>query len=858
MYEIWEKFDFKARAYGVKITIAGSMPIPGQIRVQLKAGAGSFVENDDALKVFWCVKTNDSESQPSRVGFDWKDMESIAAFSPSTNTITANVSEIFLIDPSTVGTTSMATAISDVCQRKAFYANGRYWVFFSDGTNMVYSTSTDGTTWTTGSQSPIRACSNGSQFSVFFDGTYVHYAWADDSANPMVYRRGTPNSDGSITWSTTSEQTAYLSDSTHHPAYPFVSVDSDGYPWIGFSLYWYGHRSYVTKSSMNNGTWSTPSGFPYELTNTISGYNRVTIVPLTNSKVYALYTGTGAYVYGKLWTGSWGSQEQASTGTIQSGSSYSAVASNDDVHLVYLTSSNIKYRKRVYGTGWQSEVTVQGSVTTTSAPTLSINTLTGNLYCFWAGSPTSNHIYYKSCVGGTWDTNPTDWINEATDSLTANNRLTCFYSSYGGKIALVYMTKTSSPYNVRFNCLNVLTSTVSSAIYQPFQRKSFYANGRFWIFYSDGTNMKFSSSTDGSAWDTPTTINTGITIDNGEKFSVWFDGNYVHYACCAESANTDIFYRRGTPNSDGTITWSDQQTAVAGISSPSTTYYTPCIAVDSSGYPWIGYKKDDGTKRPMVTKSTKTDGTWTTDTTNGFPKDLTGWDLTYGFVVPVPLTGGKMACIYTSYNQRIRLKSWSGSAWNNEWKTASTDTISNYFGISAVAQGDTVYMVFLTGAYRIRYTSYTYDSNWSSSVLVQDSVTSSSSPVLSINNVNNDLYCFWAGSPTSNHIYYKRCVGGTWDSSPTDWITETTDGLTANDLLTCFYSSYGYKIGLVYMTKTSSPYNIRFNYLSMPVVPEYPYGLIIALLICFPIYIIARHSRIDKLARTVHTSPKDL
>ncbi|MBO3803988.1 MAG: hypothetical protein JTT11_09010 [Candidatus Brockarchaeota archaeon] len=365
--------------------------------------------------------------------------------------------------------------------------------------------------------------------------------------------------------------------------------------------------------------------------------------------------------------------------------------------------------------------------------------------------------------------------------------------------------------------------TTDDATIWSFQRKSFYANGRFWVFYCDGSNMAFKTSTDGTSWSSKTTIRSCTAAD---QFSIWFDGTYFHYAYCAGGS---IYYRRGTPESDGTVTWSaGEQTAISG------TNYLPCIAVDSNGYPWIGYHQN---KRPMVAKSSKNDGTWATQ----FTQDLTDWDMTYAIVVPVPLTNGKMACIYTSYNQRIRLKSWSGSAWNNEWRTASADVcVYQNSGISAVAQGDTVHVVFLTGSYAIKYTSYTYDSNWSSSVTVQSSVTSTSTPVLSIDTVNNNLYCFWAGSPTADHVYYKKRVGGTWDSSPTDWINEATDHLTGNSALTCFYSSYSYKIGLVYMTKTSSPYNVRFEFLTMPVVPEYPFGPFLILLVCFFIYLIAR------------------
>jgi len=107
--------------------------------------------------------------------------------------------------PITVGTSTVSNATLFDYERKSFYANGRYWVFYVDGTNMVYSTSTDGTSWTVGPQSPIRGgdWGGGNFFSIYFDGTYVHYVFGYYNVlnYPLLYRRGTPNSDGTITWS---------------------------------------------------------------------------------------------------------------------------------------------------------------------------------------------------------------------------------------------------------------------------------------------------------------------------------------------------------------------------------------------------------------------------------------------------------------------------------------------------------------------------------------------------------------------------------------------------------------------------------------------------------------------------------
>ena len=370
----------------------------------------------------------------------------------------------YLIDPSTVGTSTATTATSDSFQRKSFYANGRFWVFYSDGTNMVYYTSTDGSTWAAGGSSPIRASTSGEKFSIWFDGTYLHYAYA--SASSIYYRRGMPNSDGTITWSAVEQTVSTTYDTSYTP---MISVDSNGYVWIGYRDYDSNtliYLPYVIKSGNNDGTWgTTPSGFPYQLSTTSSSGWRVSIVPLTAGKMLVVYARSTATVRAKKWDGSAWGVEVATTSAIFLSPYYSAVAQGDDVHLTFLKSTgyDILYVKYTYSTNsFGTETTLQATATSYSAPVLSIDTATNNLYVFWAGYPTANHIYYRKYTASTstWET-AVDWITET--ALTSNNRLTCFYKDYGSKMGLVYMTGTTSPYNVRFA---FLTST------QQYQRSA--------------------------------------------------------------------------------------------------------------------------------------------------------------------------------------------------------------------------------------------------------------------------------------------------------------------------------------------------------------------------------------------------
>ena len=228
------------------------------------------------------------------IGFDWDDVyQSLGDITSTATTDVANgkKADIYFsigsvnsgrsvtVDPSTIGTSSSSNAPYRSFQRKSFYANGLFWVFYSDGTNMVYRTSSDGSTWS--SASTVRASGDGTQFSTYFDGTYISYAMLPtySGSDTIYYRRGAPNSDGTITWSA-SEQTVGTSSYTTAVS---IGVDSSGYPYIAYRAQ-SPRYCFVTKSSTNNGAWTTASGYPLQLT-TVAGYWATIVVPLTNNKM---------------------------------------------------------------------------------------------------------------------------------------------------------------------------------------------------------------------------------------------------------------------------------------------------------------------------------------------------------------------------------------------------------------------------------------------------------------------------------------------------------------------------------------------------------------------------------------------
>jgi len=346
--------------------------------------------------------------------------------------------------PTTIGTITSQLGTRLPSQRCQFHAQGLFWCFYSDGTNIIYRVSPDGENWS----SPITICEGefGAYFSLVLEdaGDYFHYIRNSDDTTALYYRKGQLNSIGIITWSAAEQTVLSVSQCTDS----HICLDSDGYPWIIYAAGGVGvYHPTVTASTTKNGTWTTKGGYPLELHNVA---NISTIISLENGRLYAAFHSEGVqrYIYGKLYDGSnWGALEQCSTTTAQSTyyAMFCAISIGDNVHLVFLSSGdNIVYVKRTYGVGWGAEETVQAGVSNRSAPVISHYET--RLYVAWCNS---DHVYYKS-KSGTWGA-LVDWIDESVDTFPIDDTLTTYLKAYDVKIGFIYETKAGSPYNIRFN-----------------------------------------------------------------------------------------------------------------------------------------------------------------------------------------------------------------------------------------------------------------------------------------------------------------------------------------------------------------------------------------------------------------------
>ena len=116
------------------------------------------------------------------------------------------------------------------------------------------------------------------------------------------------------------------------------------------------------------------------------------------------------------------------------------------------------------------------------------------------------------------------------------------------------------------------------------QQKVVYANGRYWAFIFCGivvNGICEYSSTNGASWTSPDQITTNV--GNFGEFAVTNVGNTLYYVSDWGGSASEFYWRYGTLDANGSISWSISETTV------SVSYINehPTIYVDSSGNVYV-------------------------------------------------------------------------------------------------------------------------------------------------------------------------------------------------------------------------------------------------------------------------------
>ncbi|MCK4434473.1 hypothetical protein KAU92_03195, partial [Candidatus Bathyarchaeota archaeon] len=349
-------------------------------------------------------------------------------------------------------------ALSFACQRKIFYAQGRHWVFYKNGTKIAFRTSTDGIIFNEEmliadvDEDPTNksAC-----FAIWNNETHVTYVSAYFSS--VKYRLGQLNSDGTITW-VAEEQTA-ASESGTQLQRPNLRVDKYGCPWIIYNrLNTTNNRRgcYVSKSQWNNGSWSTAPDFPYEMSDLSTYAYRGMLLELDEG-IYALWYMYEDELRGRLWnytSQDWEDEEVGADGINPRRLNAAVTISDDTIHMVIAHQeagiSTLYYINRT-SEGFGSPVLIEGVNTVAPYRGESITADGNDLYLFWRNTTTT--IISMNRTNGVWGDR---FIWKDNERGTWWTGMQSFYESADNKTGVAWIRRTiSGSYNLLYEVIEL-------------------------------------------------------------------------------------------------------------------------------------------------------------------------------------------------------------------------------------------------------------------------------------------------------------------------------------------------------------------------------------------------------------------
>lgn len=283
--------------------------------------------------------------------------------------------------------------------RGIYYVNDLYWSFSIDAQFLQAFYSSDNMTWTEVNTGEFPAgwiaqlVSSGSATSyrldTYYDGTYFYYAYLK-STGVGIFRRGTLDSDGGITWST-AQQTWTSAGGSANAYYISLTVDSEGYPYIGYYAYLSLSDYLVYKSSTNDGTLIEEYEIAVE-DDEILGDSAGCLTADEDSLVYLTYCDNKTL---KIYSSddTFGSLKATLSGTLKQSESFCARTYNGTLHIAYLDSSDYICYAKFENNQLMNETQLE-AVSSLSYPTLTIDTVTYDIYICWLEGQYARYIKF--------------------------------------------------------------------------------------------------------------------------------------------------------------------------------------------------------------------------------------------------------------------------------------------------------------------------------------------------------------------------------------------------------------------------------------------------------------------------------
>ena len=331
------------------------------------------------------------------------------------------------------------------------------------------------------------------------------------------------------------------------------------------------------------------------------------------------------------------------------------------------------------------------------------------------------------------------------------------------------------------------------------QRNVFIAEGREWVLYSDGSNAYYVSRviTPLGEWSSPTSYWAGST--RGYASAFWYDGTYVNllYAAGGNGATT---YYRGTPASNGVITWENGTTVASAVGGITNSY--PGVSKDSDGYPFAYWSRYPTSTyyAVYVARATNTGGTGWTGVTNLFPEGSNGHSV---MGASIPLSSGHMLAICATNNSGsgtydLTSKYWNTSTWGSV-QTAHAG-VGGYIWQAIHLGDDSVMVVYPHVSEGKVYSCIWTADSWGTPVEIDDG-----------NNIciayGGEVGVAYAVYVKSDVFYLRKYSNGSWRSASV-FTSDCSNVVTGSMTMNRDISIEGDRLLLVWTQGTGSPYSI--------------------------------------------------
>lgn len=358
-----------------------------------------------------------------------------------------------VVDPSLVGTSTSSGATSYSIQRKSFAYADRIWAFWYDGSNIAYSSSRNGTSWSTKMSTPSGAVASQSGFDVdqrngtvligyVFPSTYYY----------LKVLKGTIT--GSfITWSGPFTVANLWTSLAMGP--PTVAIGTDGYYWIAVPYKFVFSYFSVYRSDASGST-----SFLFSTQATLNGEppdSVARLLAMANGEVHLVvptkgYFDVKTYHYGSYGWSSAFLYDLYPHATENPANIMSAIALPDSrVRTVFVASTGRLREAIIWDNGPVSNPPTIQDVDTrqSSYPTISVDA-NGDSHVFYRYVDSQDHVVYRRTLplDGFW--------SEAEEPFSSTSAPKWSYTAIPfsiDRVALIWTEGSGSPYSVKFGAV---------------------------------------------------------------------------------------------------------------------------------------------------------------------------------------------------------------------------------------------------------------------------------------------------------------------------------------------------------------------------------------------------------------------